>query len=509
MHEVFVERKHGRQKITYRHPDLEPILRDTYGVILYQEQVMQLASVLGGFSMGQADTLRKAMGKKKADMMRDMKARFMSGAAERGYDEKVAREVFEEMEFFAQYGFNKSHSAAYALLSLQTAWLKAHHPAEFMAATMTSEMRKSERITQLIDECKVMGLKIQPPDINRPRAEFSVAEGEIIFGLGAVRGVGTTAIDAVKAVGRPLTDLFDLCGHADLQKVNRKVLEGLIHAGALDRLPGDRATLVANLERAIAWGQMATREREGGQESLFGGAAQASALKPPLIPAEPFDPLVQLSLEREAVGFYLCGHPFQEYGELVDALPVTTVCDAATRGEGTRVDLVGVITSHTKARDKHKRVYARAHFEDRTAMISVVVYARLYEEARELVECDAVQVISGRVQVRSDGEREIVVERMTHIDQVLATWTRYALLKMDLGAMGAVGLARLEQILDEHRGTVPLLVDTSCNGRNWLLRASGRSLDLSLASLRALRAVPGLETVRLRVAVPPLLRTVS
>jgi DNA polymerase III alpha subunit len=173
------------------------------------------------------------------------------------------------------------------------------------------------------------------------------------------------------------------------------------------------------------------------------------------------------------------------------------------------VDLVGVITSHTKARDKHKRVYARAHFEDRTAMISVVVYARLYEEARELVECDAVQVISGRVQVRSDGEREIVVERMTHIDQVLATWTRYALLKMDLGAMGAVGLARLEQILDEHRGTVPLLVDTSCNGRNWLLRASGRSLDLSLASLRALRAVPGLETVRLRVAVPPLLRTVS
>lgn len=509
MHEVFVERKHGRQKITYKHPDLEPILRDTYGVILYQEQVMQLASVLGGFTMGQADTLRKAMGKKKADIMQKMKADFLAGAGRRGYDERIAREVFEEMEFFAQYGFNKSHSAAYALLSLQTAWLKAHHPSEFMAATMTSEMRKSERITQLIDECKVMGLTIRPPDINRPRAEFSVADGEIVFGLGAVRGVGTTAIEAVQAVGRPFADLFDLCGHADLQKVNRKVLEGLIHAGALDRLPGDRATLIANLDRAIAWGQKSAREREGGQVSLFGGAAAAPELQPPLLPAEPFDPLVQLSLEREAVGFYLCGHPFQEYDELVAALPVCTVAEAANKGEGTRVDLVGVVTSHTKARDKHKRVYARAHFEDRSGMISVVVYARVYEEAKALVESDAVQVISGRVQVRSDGEREMVVDRMTHVDQVLASWTREALLKMDLDAMGAAGLARLERILTEHPGTVPLLVDTSRNGRSWLLRSSGRSLDLSLASLRALRTIPGLVGVRLRVAIPPLPRMVS
>jgi len=546
MDTVFVERKHGRQQIAYKHPELEPILRDTYGVILYQEQVMQIASKMGGFSMGQADKLRKAMGKKKADIMAEMKVMFLDGAQERGFDPQIAREVFEEMEFFAQYGFNKSHSAAYALLSIQTAWLKAHHPAEFMAATMTSEMRKAERVTQLIDECKRLGLVIRPPDINTPRAEFSVAGGEVIFGMGAVKGVGQSAIETLgeahAALDRPFADLFDLCEHVDLGRVNRKVLESLIHAGALDALPGDRATLIANLDRAIAYGQKTARDREGGQSSLFGGGGdQAEALKPTLAEAEPFDPLVALSLERQAVGFFLSGHPFHEYRELIRALPVSSVREAVRRGEGTPVDLVGVVTSHTKARDKHKRVYARAHFEDRTGMMSVVVYARLYETARELVESDSILVLSGHVQVRSDGEREIVADRLVRVDEVLGTWTREMLLEVDLAAMGSPGLTRLEALLAAHGqpaplpplsrtaeqveaagGTlvpdavevtagaeplaqpVPLLVDTARNGHSWLLRSTGRRLTLSLDVLRELRTVPGVTGVHLKVAVPAL-----
>ncbi|MBD3220542.1 DNA polymerase III subunit alpha [bacterium] len=545
MDEVFVDRKHGRKQIEYKHPDLEPILKDTYGVILYQEQVMQIASTLGGFSMGQADRLRKAMGKKKADIMAEMKVMFLEGAREKGYDERLAAEVFEEMEFFAQYGFNKSHSAAYALLSIQTAWLKAHHPAEFMAATMTSEMRKADRIIQLIDECKMLGLEIRPPSIDQPRSEFGVTgDHAILFGMGAVKGVGASAIQSIMAsreeLGRSFTDLFDLCEHIDLGKVNRKVLESLIHAGALDGLPGDRATLIANLEGALAYGQRAARDREAGQASLFGGGDEAVALKPTLQPADPYDPLVEWSLERQAVGFFLSGHPFQEYRELIDSLDVSSVALAGTRGEGAWVDLAGVVTSFRNQRDKHKRLYARAHFEDRTGMIELVVYARLYEKVADLVAGDAILVVGGRVQVRGDGTREIVADRITQVDEVLGRWTRGVLLEVDLAAMGARGLDRLDDVFDRFGDAQPLpspdteevavaaeaaeggasgggvaaipaspamaepvgvLVRTRGRPRDWLLQC-GRPLALTLASLRALRTVPGVVSITLDVPVP-------
>lgn len=553
MDQVFVERKHGRKRIEYKHPDLEPILRDTYGVILYQEQVMQIASQLGGFTLGQADKLRKAMGKKDAAGMAGMKTMFLDGARARGYAMQVAAGIFEEMEFFAQYGFNKSHSAAYALLSIQTAWLKAHHPAEFMAATMTSEMRKSERIIQLIDECKALGLVIKPPSINQPRSEFGVDDqGAILFGMGAVKGVGAAAVEAVmqaaSELGRGFTDLFDLCEHCDLQRVNRKVLESLIHAGALDFLPGDRATLLANLERALVYGQKAVREREGGQASLFGGTATVT-LKPALQPVAPYDPLVQLSLERRAVGFFLSGHPFAEYQELIDSLPVAAVRAAAACGEGTWVDLAGVVTSFRNARDKHKRLYARLHFEDRSGMIEVVVYARLYAETADLVASDSIMVIGGRIQVRSDGQREVVAERLTPIDEVLGCWTRGILLEVDLAAMGARGLESFEQLLAcysrrqpltalavdlpaaaaplaaaapaqlvvesgarlaagqtdgqaRYALPVPVCLAVGCGRQSWLLQCDCR-LALTLDSLRSLRQVAGLRNLTLDVSLPP------
>jgi DNA polymerase-3 subunit alpha len=559
MDQVFVDRKHGRKRIEYKHPDLEPILRDTYGVILYQEQVMQIASTLGGFTLGQADKLRKAMGKKKADIMAEMRTMFLAGAIQRGYGAQIAAAVFEEMAFFAQYGFNKSHSAAYALLSLQTAWLKANHPAEFMAATLSSEMRKADRIIHLIDECKAMGLAIKPPSLQQPRAEFGVdRNGAIMFGMGAVKGVGTAAIEAIKAAAaqlkRPFADLFDLCGNVDLQKVNRKVIESLIHAGALDCLPGDRATLVANLDRALAHGQKAARDREGGQTNLFGAQWAQASFKPVLQTAAPYDPLVLLSYERQALGFFLSGHPFQEYRELIACLPVTTTAAAAGRGEGAWVDLVGVVTSFRTPRDKHKRVYARAHFEDQGGMIEVVVYARLYAEAAALVASDSILVVGGRVQIKGDGTREVVAERVTRIDEVLGCWTREILLDVDLAAMGQRGLDRLGEMLErydqpqplaslaaeagatepaapgetgaperaaspaaraetESRGAaaaggseplalpLPVLIDAQRSGRRWLLQC-GRRMALTRASMRALRGVEGLRGFRLDVKLP-------
>ncbi len=561
MDKVYVECKHGRKKVEYKDPCLVPILKDTYGVILYQEQVMQIASVMGGFTMGQADTLRKAMGKKKLEMMAEMKVQFLDGAKGRGFNLRTAQEIFEEMEFFAQYGFNKSHSAAYALLSIQTAWLKAHHPAEFMAANMSTEMRKAERITQLIDEVKALDLGICPPDINHPRSEFGVREGDIVFGMGAVKGVGSAAIGVIDAcreeLGRDFTDLFDLCENVDLQKVNRKVIEGLINAGAMDRLPGHRRQLLANLDRALAFGHQAARDRAGGQGSLFGGSAAAEVLKPVLHECEPFDPLVKLSKERQAVGFFLSGHPFREYGELIDSLPVSTAADVHQRGEDTWVDLVGVITSHTKHRDRNKRIYGRANFEDTSGVISLTVYNRLYEEAKDLVQSDSILVVGGRVQVRSDGSREIIVDRLTRIDEVLGTWVRDIYLEIDLDSAGRNGLEGLASLFEEFgapmemrplcgdeethekepavadngSGTgkaatdesggetletqdlepgvepllarpVPLVISVEREGKSWLLKSGDRNIALTLDSLRRLRRVPGAGKLRLRTVLP-------
>ncbi len=454
MDKVYVERKHGRQKTEFKDPVLEPILKDTFGVILYQEQVMQIASAMGGFTMGMADTLRKAMGKKKLDMMAEMKVKFMEGAEKGGFNAGVAREIYEEMEFFAQYGFNKSHSAAYALLSIQTAWLKAHHPAEFMAATMSTEMKKSDRITQLIDEVKALGIKICPPDINNPRSEFGVRDGEVIFGMGAVKGVGAAAIDVIREcwqnLGRDFTDLFDMVENVDLQKVNRKVLEGLVNSGAMDRLPGHRNQLLMNLDKAIAFGQKTARDRAGGQASLFGGTAAAEVLKPTLSDCEVFDPLVKLSNERAAVGFFLSGHPFEEYRELIDSLPTGKCAAAHKRGDGTWMDLVGVITSHTKHRDRHKRVYARANFEDRTGVVPLTIYSSQYEKVAHLVGCDSVLVIGGRVQLRSDNSRELLVERITRIDEVLGLWVKDTFMSIDLEQAGRQGMEELGSLFETY-----------------------------------------------------------
>ncbi len=520
MDEVYVECKHGRRPVKYPDPALEPILEPTHGVILYQEQVMQIASAMGGFTMGEADSLRKAMGKKIKHLMGQMRSKFIEGATRNGFAAATAEAVFDEMAFFAEYGFNKSHSASYAVLSLHTAWLKANHPAEFMAANMSTEMRRADRVTVLIDEVKSLGLRIAPPDINDPRPEFGVQDQTIVFGMGAVKNVGLKAIEEIQAarsrLGQDFRDAFDLCEHVDLQKVNRKVLEGLIHAGALDRLPGHRREQIENLDRAMAHGQRVARDRRQGQSSLFGGEQEA-AVQPTLQPCAAYDPLTELSLERQAVGFFLSGHPFQEYRELITALPTATARQVSSLREGSWVDLVGVVTSFSEARDKHKRLYARAHFEDRSGLLELVVYARLYAETAHLVHSDVILVAGGRVQVRADQKREVVAERLVPVDEALAGWTEAVLLKLDLDGPGPGAIGGLRELLrrfggDPDGGTetgaaaagrpVPLLVETRRRGRRWLLRAQSHDIRLTLECLRALRNLPGSGGLRLRCRLP-------
>ena len=534
MDQVYVDCKHGRKKIKYPHPDLEPILEETKGVILYQEQVMQIASLMGGFTMGQADTLRKAMGKKNEAMMAEMKEKFVEGAVGKGYADALAVDVFDTMAKFAQYGFNKSHSASYAVLSMQTAWLKAHHPAEFMAATMTTEMNKSDRVTQLIDEVKGLGIVIRPPNVNRPRVEFGVSDGAIIFGMGAVKNVGAKAIREIRHaredLGRDFTDIFELCEKVESGCMNRKVLESLVNAGAMDDLSGHRRQMLQSLDLALQFGNRAARERAQGQVSLF-GEAEAAVARPTMPECAPHDPLVELSLERKAVGFFLSGHPFNEYRELMEHLPVSDTRKASTMGEGAWVDLAGVVTSFTEARDKNKRLYARCHFEDRRGLIEATVYARLYETAAAYVKGDSILVIGGRVRVKGDGHREIVVDRVFPVDTVLAEWTHEIMLQLDLDDVpdSAAATGELMELLTQPGvvldqlpddpippdgtgdgtapqalpvGRVPLIVEALSGGKRWMMKSRGHDLPLSLPVLRRLREMSGFRGMKLRCGVP-------
>src|SRR5215813_4835468 len=336
----FVNRKHGRAPITYEHPLMERHLQETYGIMIYQEQVMGLAAELAGFTLGEADTLRKAMGKKDRELMAAQKAKFLVGCRANQVDGKKAEKIWDLIEKFAGYGFNKSHAACYGLVAYQTAYLKANHPVEFMAALLTSEMEKTDKIVQYMEECRSMGLRVEAPDVNLSGARFTVVGNVIHFGLAAIKNVGASAIDSIvrsrDEAGR-FSSLADFCARADLRLVNRRVLESLIKAGAFDSFGGTRAGLLSGLDQDMEAGQRSQRDREEGQGSLFGGeafggsagarSASAAPSASAQVPEWPREEL--LAAEKEVLGFYLSGHPLDEYREIAARLRTVSASELA------------------------------------------------------------------------------------------------------------------------------------------------------------------------------------
>ncbi len=324
----FIARKHGEARVEYPHPDLEPILKPTYGVILYQEQVMQIAQVLAGYTLGGADLLRRAMGKKKAEEMAKQREIFQAGSEQRGVKAETATYIFDLMEKFAGYGFNKSHSAAYALVSYQTLWLKAHYPAAFMAAVLSADMDNTDKVVTLIDECRSMGLGVLPPTVNRSECRFTAADDQtVVYGIGAIKGVGESAIEAMLEARRTdgrFRDLWDFCRRIDLHKANRRVLEALIRAGALDELGPNRATLMAQLPMALKLAEQHKESQAAGQVDLFGGAVDSVAAEPdPQLAARVWDEWEEderLQGEKETLGLYLTGHPINRYDAELEAM---------------------------------------------------------------------------------------------------------------------------------------------------------------------------------------------
>ncbi|MBN2645893.1 MAG: DNA polymerase III subunit alpha [Desulfuromonadaceae bacterium] len=411
----FILRKHGKKEIVYDFPQLEPILKDTYGVIVYQEQVMLIAQVLANYSLGGADLLRRAMGKKKAEEMEKQKELFLAGAKENKLDLKKAEAVFDLMAMFAAYGFNKSHSAAYALVAYHTAYLKAHYPVEFMAALLTEDMENTDKVIKNIAEVRSMGIEVLPPDINASVRSFTVHDKAMRFGLGAVKGVGSAALESIiqEREVKPYASLHEFCERVELTKVNKKVLEALIRCGAFDSLGGRRAQYMAVLEEAMDVGQRLQRERQMGQESLFGMdemVSQDGTGYGELPDIEEWPDRERLLYEKEALGFYITGHPLARFGEEIKRFATCDTSGLSELADKSEVKVCGMVASMKELVTKKGDRMAFVSLEDLAGAVEVVVFPEAFQAAMEHLQGDEPLMVTGTLDAGEESSKILATE---------------------------------------------------------------------------------------------------
>ncbi|MBI4523912.1 MAG: DNA polymerase III subunit alpha [Deltaproteobacteria bacterium] len=413
MAEEYIKRKHGKEKIRYLHPTLAPILKDTYGVIVYQEQVMQISQTLAGYSMGEADILRRAMGKKDPEEMASQRERFVQGARRNGIDEKTSAEIFDQMETFARYGFNKSHSAAYALISYQTAYLKAHYTVEFMAALMSSEMGDTDKVIKNLAECRERRIEVLPPDINESRSDFTVVEGKIRFGLAAVKNVGEKAVELIlesREREGNFSSLFDFCRRVDLSAVNRRMVESLIKCGAFDSTGVSRSRMMAALDDAMRGGQSQHKLRDSSQIDIFallGPVAPEQRVNGDNYPGvEEWSQQQKLTFEKESLGFYITGHPLDKFERVLKRVTTGTIASLRERPAQAEVKVGGVVTALKLRNTKKGERYASFQLEDRTGFIEVIVWPDVYRRCMDMLVLDDPILVQGRLEV---GEERIQI----------------------------------------------------------------------------------------------------
>jgi len=462
MVDSFIKRKHGVEEFGYDFPELEPILKDTYGVIVYQEQVMQIAQVLGNYSLGSADLLRRAMGKKKPEEMAKQKKNFLDGAKGNKLETKKAEAVFDQMEKFAEYGFNKSHSAAYAYIAYQTAYLKAHYPVEFMAALLTEDMENTEKVIKNINEIRNMGIAILPPDINASCRNFTVHEKDIRFGLGAVKGVGGAAVEAIVEARQegPFSSLHDFCERVDLRRVNKRVVEALVKCGAFDSLQHKRAQFMAAIEEAMEYGQKLQREKESGQESLFGTdqiVTQNGQMYGELPDLEEWPENVLLTNEKEAIGFYITGHPLARHS---DAIKRFSTCDTAglmERADKEEVSVCGIVTGIKLLNTRKGDRMAFVTLEDLSGFVEMVVFPETYTEAAELLNSEEALLVKGTLDVGEDACK-ILVNEVLSLKDVQERLTRMVHFRLTTPGLEERQLRSLREIMTRYHGDCEALI---------------------------------------------------
>jgi DNA polymerase-3 subunit alpha len=505
----FINRKHGRQEVAYphadyQHEDLKEVLEPTYGIILYQEQVMQIAQVLAEFSLGGADLLRRAMGKKKAEVMAEQREIFMKGAIGRDVDGELAGHIFDLMEKFAGYGFNKSHSAAYALVSYQTAWLKTHYPTAFMAAVMSADMDNTEKVVIYIDDVKDMGLKIVPPDVNRGAYKFTIDGAKtIIYGIGAVKGVGEAAILSIveeRNNDGDYKNLFDFCNRIDLKKANRRVLEALIRAGAMDNLGPNRAVLMASLERAIKSAEQFKRNKAVGQNDLFGAPSEDDAEQNiEFANVRPWPEGRVLEGEKETLGLYLTGHPIDRYLPEIGKLCNLRLSALQPTRRGDHVTVAGLIIAIRVLKTKKGLNWAIVTLDDQSARVDVMIYSELYEASKDILIKDQVVVAKGDISEDSfSGGLKMSGVEMNQLIEIREKRAKYLELKINL-AYGSLLAEDLIHVLEPFKGGLcPVRLFCKKDSLSAELIAAGEwSVKPTDELMHGLKNIDGCELVKL------------
>ena len=453
----YVARKHGKKVVEYMVPELEPILKETYGVIVYQEQVMKIAGELANYSMAEADDLRKAMGKKIPEIMADHRQRFVQGAKDNKIPADRANKLFDLIEKFGGYGFNKSHSAAYALIAYQTAFLKAHYPVEFMASLLTSEMHSTDGVVKFIAECRNHNIPILPPDINESDIEFTVDGSQIRFGLVAVKNVGENAIESIIAgrAEKRLESLFDFCERVDLRKVNKRVVESLIKCGAFDSTGAKRSQMMAALEGALDYGQRVQRERNDPQMGLFDVGENQPSINAPVLPEiGEWDEKQFLTFEKESLGFYLTGHPLTRFEDLLDKFTNADAISIKELSDGGVVRIGGLVQSSKMIKTKKGDLMAFVTIEDMHGAVEAIVFSRVFADVRDLLVEDKPLLIQGQVQ-KDEQSVKILADTVIPINKAEETWSASVHFNLEISRTDRETLTDLHTILQRHPGGCP------------------------------------------------------
>jgi len=477
----FIDRKHGRKKIEYELPELKEILEETLGVIVYQEQVMQIANRMAGYSLGEADLLRRAMGKKKPEEMAKQRERFVEGAVQRGFPQKKIEKIFDLMAQFAGYGFNKSHSAAYALLAYHTAYLKTHYPVEFMAALLTSVTGNTDDVVKYINECRETGIGVEPPDINVSDANFTPHGNAIRFGLAAVRNVGHNAIESIIAGRRELgryRSIFEFCEKVDLRLLNKRVLESLIKSGAMDSL-GRRSQLMTVIDRAIERAQKVRRDVESGQHGLFGvfQEVEETQNRNDQLPNVPdWDEHPRLAAEKEILGFFITGHPLERYlDKLTDFHALSTEEMAGMKSSSGKDEICvgGIITTVRVLKSKRGDFYAQGTLEDMSGSIEMLVFPEAYKRLQDKVRLEVPVLIRGGVRIEEGANPKLTVSEITPLEEAKPPLPRSLRIRIPLENATESTVDALHTLFTERKGEAKVLFDVERQGDFMVVMEAG------------------------------------
>jgi len=464
----FIARKHGKKKMTYLHPVLETILKETYGIIVYQEQVIQIANKVAGMSLAEADLLRRAMGKKDLKAMQEQRQKFVAGAEKNSISKKIAEEVFEAIDKFANYGFNKSHAVAYSIVAYQTAYLKTHYLEEFLAANLTNKYDNTDKVTILLEDCRKLGVKVTPPDINHPTVYFKVVKGEIIFGMSAIKNVGIQAVQAIHTahqnLGRDFKSIYDFCSHIDTRIVNKRALEGLVLAGAFDSCGGSCAQNFYAIEEALSIGSKIKSAKEFHTDSLFGGSSEAIDFNMPSLPdVRPWDNKERLAKERQVLGFYLSDHPLRKYETEYNSFATVHLGEPSTFQFGEIVRACGVITDVSPKTDKQGRQMAFFKLDDFSGSCDCLMFSKSFSEFSELIRPESTILIKGKLESSGDAIK-LHVDEAISLDAVKSKLTKRIGIILDSSLHDEYVINLIKMLMEENEGKIPVLICVKDNG---------------------------------------------